>query len=629
MPVNCLPAIRAGERIMSTKTFTRCAWLLIVAGLSACGSDNDISAPEPAEVTPVEDTPAVVTESVSDEESANGNSDETDGEAGEVVNDPVDSDASETDDCVEPNEDSSQQNNQGQPDTDSQQQPSIPETDGGETQNAAADSQNLSFGAAKLLVDLDPNGSSNPAKFRVSGDNLYFLTVDADPRFANCAWHWGNLSDDDKSISFSLVSVDPDTGVVAMNSPFMTLGDFADDPNYACAGYNGSIMQVFQQTWLAGSAAGEEQFAVHFEETILGPDHVWATDGNQVSRLETGGLEEHTFFEGDKVFVANDDGFWVSDSLAGDRRKLFETDSEQFYYDNIKRIARSHQRLATFEIRVGENRTQIWTYDLDTDEWAKTFSIKPDNNVYTHYETLLVDGPVIVSLGRSVVDRRSVLGISSALGDVTSFEVLSGVNTASVNSDLNDPSRSAGVSHLIFSGADLSVDPPTSSIWRYSDERIEKLFSIPADMIDMMDRVIIEGHDGRIYVAGTWWVSGLPGFATSLELWSYDPRTEQLIELSDDNWFSVLSDHQAYDEGFMFRYLNTPDGLAFINLTEDSGRELWFTNGTREGTRQLTDINPGIGSSDPLDYYYTDDAIYFSANDGTRGREPWMIPISR
>ena len=614
---------------MSTKTFTRCAWLFIVAGLSACGSDNDISAPEPAEVTPAEVTPAevtVVTESVSDEESANGNSDETDGGTGEVVNDPVDSDASETDESVEPNEDSSQQNNQGQPDTDSQQPPSIPETDSSETPNVVADNQSVSLGAAKLLVDLDPNGGSNPAKFRLSGDNLYFLTVDADPRFASCAWHWGNLSEADKSISFSLVSVEHDTGVVVMNSPLMTLGDFADDPNYACAGYNGSIMQVFQQTWLGGSAAGEEQFAVHFEGTILGPDHVWATDGNQVSRLESGGLQEHTFFEGDKVFVANDDGFWVSNSLAGDRRRLFETESGRFYYENVKPIARSHPRLATFEIRVGENRFQIWTYDLDTDEWSKTFNIKPDNNIYTHYETLLVDGPTVLSLGRDVVGRKSVLGISNALGDVTSFENLSGVHSVSVSTYQNDPSNSVGANHIIFSAVDSSVEPPTGAIWKYSEGRTEKLFSISADMVD---RVIIEGHDGRIYVAGTWDVVGLPVYARSLELWSFDPRTEQLIELSDDNWFSVLADHLAYDEGYLFRYLNTPDGLVFINLTIDSGRELWFTDGTREGTRQLTDINPGIGSSDPLDYYYTDDAIYFSANDGTRGREPWMIPISR
>jgi len=32
---------------------------------------------------------------------------------------------------------------------------------------------------------------------------------------------------------------------------------------------------------------------------------------------------------------------------------------------------------------------------------------------------------------------------------------------------------------------------------------------------------------------------------------------------------------------------------------------------------------------DPQNIYYSGDAVYFSANDGTHGVEPWMIPISR
>jgi len=176
---------------------------------------------------------------------------------------------------------------------------------------------------------------------------------------------------------------------------------------------------------------------------------------------------------------------------------------------------------------------------------------------------------------------------------------------------------------FFFRTIDFSTEPKVTSIWSYSEGRVENVFSISDS--DLNGASVIAGRDGRIYVTGT----SEQQRSDTLELWSYDPQTEQLVELSDDDWYAILFDHPVSDEGFVFRYLNTPDGLVFVNLLEDTGRELWFTDGTREGTRLLADINPGNGNSDPEDMYFGGDAIYFSAKDGTHGREPWMIPISR
>ena len=228
-------------------------------------------------------------------------------------------------------------------------------------------------------------------------DEVYFWTVDEDPRFARCASHWRWLTDDDKNVGFNFVAVHPETGVVAMNKRMMTVGDFAEDLNSACAGYNGSIMQVFEQTWLNPPAAnGEQQFVLHFDGFGLGPDRLWQTDGGaaNTSLIETGQMEDQLIFEGDKIFFANDDGLSVADSLAGGRRSLF-TGNSGFYTDDIQLIEQLPPGKATFEIEVGENRYQIWTYDLDTDEWEKTFSIKPDDNTYLHLKTLLVNGQTV------------------------------------------------------------------------------------------------------------------------------------------------------------------------------------------------------------------------------------------
>ncbi len=52
------------------------------------------------------------------------------------------------------------------------------------------------------------------------------------------------------------------------------------------------------------------------------------------------------------------------------------------------------------------------------------------------------------------------------------------------------------------------------------------------------------------------------------------------------------------------------------------GTELWVTDGTAAGTRQLADIRPGAGASNPIDLTVDGSLVYFAANDGT-GVELW------
>lgn len=56
-----------------------------------------------------------------------------------------------------------------------------------------------------------------------------------------------------------------------------------------------------------------------------------------------------------------------------------------------------------------------------------------------------------------------------------------------------------------------------------------------------------------------------------------------------------------------------------------TGRELWRSDGTPLGTRLQSDIRPGALSSDPQDLVVSGRILYFSADDGTRGRELWKL----
>jgi ELWxxDGT repeat protein len=74
----------------------------------------------------------------------------------------------------------------------------------------------------------------------------------------------------------------------------------------------------------------------------------------------------------------------------------------------------------------------------------------------------------------------------------------------------------------------------------------------------------------------------------------------------------------------------TASGSGFFNnkiyfagtdaVTKDT--ELWATDGTAAGTQLIANINPS-GSSTPDQFFVFNNTLYFTANDGTHGRELW------
>lgn len=65
--------------------------------------------------------------------------------------------------------------------------------------------------------------------------------------------------------------------------------------------------------------------------------------------------------------------------------------------------------------------------------------------------------------------------------------------------------------------------------------------------------------------------------------------------------------------------------VYFTATTAEHGSELWVTNGKAGGTKLVADINPGTESSSVSQLAIFRDMLVFSANNGTKGREPWII----
>jgi ELWxxDGT repeat protein len=55
-----------------------------------------------------------------------------------------------------------------------------------------------------------------------------------------------------------------------------------------------------------------------------------------------------------------------------------------------------------------------------------------------------------------------------------------------------------------------------------------------------------------------------------------------------------------------------------------AGQELWSTDGSQAGTQLLADIRPGPDSSSPLQFRIARGKLLFTANDGSSGIEPWV-----
>ena len=120
-------------------------------------------------------------------------------------------------------------------------------------------------------------------------------------------------------------------------------------------------------------------------------------------------------------------------------------------------------------------------------------------------------------------------------------------------------------------------------------------------------------------------------------LWKSDgtlQRTEQVKQLHFPTSYDFDSSqphpaNEFADDFFAFAgalYFSTEDGIH--------GRELWRSDGTPEGTAMVQDINREFGvhpylKSYPRDFVDLNGVLYFTADDGVHGRELWTSDGSR
>ncbi|MBL8814746.1 MAG: hypothetical protein JNL58_01860 [Planctomyces sp.] len=107
------------------------------------------------------------------------------------------------------------------------------------------------------------------------------------------------------------------------------------------------------------------------------------------------------------------------------------------------------------------------------------------------------------------------------------------------------------------------------------------------------------------------------GFSGSgVELWKTDGTlggTRQVADINDGPPHSNLSELTAAGNRVFFKATDTPG----------HGEELWVSNGTSDGTHEVKEIAPGVATSHIQNLVADGDDIYFVATNGSHGLEVW------
>jgi ELWxxDGT repeat protein/cysteine-rich repeat protein len=99
------------------------------------------------------------------------------------------------------------------------------------------------------------------------------------------------------------------------------------------------------------------------------------------------------------------------------------------------------------------------------------------------------------------------------------------------------------------------------------------------------------------------------------ELWRSDGTEEGTVKVADIHRGAVSSAP---------RFLTSVGGRVFFTAEDGaSGRELWVSDGSAGGTMRVTDLVPGAESADLAELTAFDGALFFTVDDALHGRELW------
>ncbi|MEM7064441.1 MAG: ELWxxDGT repeat protein [Cyanobacteria bacterium P01_B01_bin.77] len=210
-------------------------------------------------------------------------------------------------------------------------------------------------------------------------------------------------------------------------------------------------------------------------------------------------------------------------------------------------------------------------------------------------------------------------------GTATGTQLVANINNSALENVLIDPipqdsnpRELTDVNGTLFFTATNGIDG--RELWISDENGTRMLPNINPD-----DSNFSRGPSFLTNVDGTLFFSADSGNDQSLgqsgrELWRSDGTDIGTFEVADINSFSLNGSARSSNPAQLTRVGNA---LYFSAEDGSTGRELWISDAV--GTRRVADIFLDVGSSNPEDLTDVAGVLYFTANDGANGRELWRI----
>ena len=195
---------------------------------------------------------------------------------------------------------------------------------------------------------------------------------------------------------------------------------------------------------------------------------------------------------------------------------------------------------------------------------------------------------------------------ASAFPEITVIDI----NTGNSGADGSYPyALTALGDYLYFSAADGTHG---QELWRTNGTTTELVEDINTNGIGGAD----SSYPSGFTALGDYLYFSAADGTHGEELWRTNGTTTELVEDINTNGIGGA-------DGSYPLYFTVFNGYLYFNANDGThAQELWRTNGTT--TELVEDINTnGTDFSDPYDFTALNGYLYFSANDGTHGRELW------
>jgi ELWxxDGT repeat protein len=366
---------------------------------------------------------------------------------------------------------------------------------------------------------------------------------------------------------------------------------------------------------------------------LLGEDELWRTNGQASGtvrvhkfRTGTGGSFASDFTrlsDGRVIFsaVTDEEGreVWVTD-LNGNSTRIADIYPGATGSDPMNFTPTNDGR-AFFTAQSSDENRELYITDGVTASLVK--DINPvegcnPENLFWH------QGILYFSARSSGINDELWISDGTNSGTIQLLEINDGTAPSSpgpfaaVNNTVYFAASTAGNSRELW-----KTDGTSGNTTLVKDISVGPGGSNPADFVVMPPT----GASARLYFAATGTGSGITAAqATGRELWMSDPTTNGTVVVKD----VVSGPNHSMDPGLSSHLtLVGSNTLYFVADDEKTGREVWRSTGAGNATLlkdvcMTSDGNGGTLGSDPTDLRNANGKLFFIANDGVNGRELWV-----